>query len=50
MKQSSVDEEARRLASVRERALRDEATLCHEAEEKGELKGELKSRCETAVT
>ncbi len=42
IKHLSADEETRRLAFVRERAVRDELTLLKEAEERGELRGEAK--------
>jgi len=42
IRQLSADEEARRLAFVRERAQRDEATLLKEAEARGEARGQVK--------
>ena len=42
----SADEESRRLAFVRERAVRDELTLLKEAEERGIEKGIEKGRTE----
>ena len=46
IKHLSADEETRRLAFVRERAVRDELTLLKEAEERGIEKGIEKSRTE----
>ncbi|WP_242523229.1 hypothetical protein [Thiocystis minor] len=52
MRQLSADEEARRLAFVRERALHDEVSLLKEAREEGEQigmrKGRLEGRLEAA--
>lgn len=42
IRQLSADEESRRLAFVRERAQRDEATLLKEAEARGRKEGEAK--------
>jgi hypothetical protein len=44
LKQLSADEEARRLAFVRERALHDEVTLLREAREKGWEEGREEGR------
>jgi hypothetical protein len=40
IKQLSADEETRRLAFVRERALRDEVSLLNDAEKRGRMEGE----------
>jgi len=48
IKQLSADEEARRLAFVRERALRDEVSLLNEAKNEGLQEGELKAKRQTA--
>ena len=40
IRELSADEEARRLAFVRERALRDEVSLLNDAKREGELTGE----------
>lgn len=42
----STDPEAKRLAAVRERALHDEATYLHEAEQRGEQRGKEEGRQE----
>jgi hypothetical protein len=42
LKELSADEETRRLAFVRERALHDEASLINDAEQRGEKKGWVK--------
>jgi len=39
IRELSADEEARRLASVRERALRDEVSFLNEAKREGEQQG-----------
>ena len=48
IKQLSADEETRRLAFVRERALHDEATLLKEAKEQGLQQGREETKRETA--
>ena len=47
IRQLSADEETRRLAFVRERAQRDEATLLKEAEARGVALGEVKGEAQT---
>lgn len=42
LKELSADEETRRLAFVRERALHDETSLINDAEQRGEKKGWVK--------
>jgi len=42
VKELSADEEARRLAFVRERAVRDEISLLHDAKQEGLLEGEAR--------
>ena len=44
IKQLSADENAKRLAFVRERALRDEASLIYDAKQEGREEGELKAK------
>ena len=46
IRQLSADEEARRLAFVRERALHDEATLLKEARQEGRQEGRREGRQE----
>jgi hypothetical protein len=41
IKQLSADEETRRLAFVRERALRDEVSLLNDAEKRGRVEGRM---------
>jgi len=48
IRQLSADEEAKRLAFVRERALHDEASLMHDAREEGREEGRLKEKRDTA--
>ena len=48
IRQLSGDEEAKRLAFVRERALHDEASLMHDAREEGWEEGTLKANRNTA--
>jgi len=47
VKSLSADEEAQRLAFVRERALHDEASLLKDAEERGEIRGINKGAVKT---
>ncbi len=44
IKQLSADENAKRLAFVRERALHDEASLIYDAKQEGREEGELKAK------
>jgi len=48
IRQLSADEEAKRLAFVRERALHDEASLMYDAREEGREEGRLKEKRDTA--
>jgi predicted transposase/invertase (TIGR01784 family) len=47
IRELSADEEARRLAFVRERALRDEVSLLNDAEKRGRMEGRMEGRTET---
>jgi predicted transposase/invertase (TIGR01784 family) len=47
IRELSADEEARRLAFVRERALRDEVSLLNDAEKRGRMEGRTEGRMET---
>ena len=53
IKELSADEETRRLAFVRERALRDEVSLLSEAKREGRMEGEqigiMKNKRDTAL-
>jgi len=49
IKQLSADEETRRLAFVRERALRDEVSLLNDAEKRGRLEGRMEGLMEGRV-
>lgn len=44
LKQLSADEETRRMAFVREKALRDEASLINDAIKRGEARGVIKGK------
>jgi len=48
IRELSADEEARRLAFVRERALRDEVSLLNDAEKRGRMEGRTETMRETA--
>jgi len=48
IRELSADEEARRLASVRERALRDEVSLLNDAKREGREEGHLEAKRATA--
>ena len=49
IKELSADEETRRLAFVRERALRDEVSLLSEAKREGRIEGRVEAKRETAL-
>ena len=48
IRELSADEEARRLAFVRERALRDEVSFINDAERRGRREGRMETMRETA--
>ncbi|SFU43494.1 hypothetical protein [Halomonas korlensis] len=48
IRELSADEEARRLAFVRERALRDEVSLLNDAKREGQAEGRHEAKQETA--